>query len=85
MKILSASCIAILKGYRLCIAPLFMSLGVRCRFEPSCSHYAQEAIEEWGVYRGILMSIFRLARCHPFCEGGHDPVKKCDLKINGNI
>lgn len=76
MKILSVFCIAFLKAYRWCIAPLFMSLGVRCRFEPSCSHYAQEAIEEWGVFRGILASLYRLARCHPFCEGGHDPVKK---------
>lgn len=45
-----------------------------CRFEPSCSHYAVEAIESRGLGMGILLSAFRIARCHPFCKGGWDPV-----------
>ncbi len=45
-----------------------------CRFEPSCSHYAMEAIETRGMAKGILLSAFRIARCHPFCKGGWDPV-----------
>ena len=45
-----------------------------CRFEPSCSHYAVEAIETRGVGMGILLTAFRIARCQPFCKGGWDPV-----------
>lgn len=45
-----------------------------CRFEPSCSHYAVEAIETRGLGLGVLLSAWRIARCHPFCKGGFDPV-----------
>jgi putative membrane protein insertion efficiency factor len=45
-----------------------------CRFQPSCSHYAVEAIETRGLGMGILLSAWRIARCHPFCKGGFDPV-----------
>ncbi len=45
-----------------------------CRFEPSCSHYAAEAIETRGLGMGILLSAWRIARCQPFCKGGWDPV-----------
>ena len=45
-----------------------------CRFEPSCSHYAVEAIETRGLGMGILLSAWRIARCQPFCKGGFDPV-----------
>ncbi|HKP94937.1 MAG TPA: membrane protein insertion efficiency factor YidD [Fibrobacteria bacterium] len=45
-----------------------------CRFEPTCSHYAVEAIETRGLGMGILLTAFRIARCHPFCKGGWDPV-----------
>jgi uncharacterized protein len=46
-----------------------------CRFLPSCSEYAREAIEVRGALRGMLMATWRLLRCHPLCRGGHDPVK----------
>jgi putative membrane protein insertion efficiency factor len=49
-------------------------LGGHCRFTPSCSRYALEAIEKHGVFKGWMLSFYRLMRCQPFCKGGHDPV-----------
>ncbi|MDJ0656749.1 MAG: membrane protein insertion efficiency factor YidD [Xanthomonadales bacterium] len=63
--------LGLLRAYKLIISPL---LGPRCRFYPSCSDYAREAIEVHGAFRGGWLAIRRLARCHPFCEGGIDPV-----------
>jgi hypothetical protein len=51
-------------------------LGPHCRFHPSCSHYAVEAIDEHGVVKGGWLSIKRISRCHPFNDGGFDPVPK---------
>ena len=61
----------IIRGYQLCVSPM---LGPRCRFYPSCSCYAHTAIERYGVLRGGWLGIRRLLRCHPFREGGYDPV-----------
>ena len=60
-----------IRGYQLAISPM---LGPRCRFYPSCSCYAHTAVERFGVLRGLVLSVRRIARCHPFCEGGYDPV-----------
>ena len=60
-----------IRGYQLAISPM---LGARCRFYPSCSCYAHTAVERFGVFRGLVLSVRRIARCHPFCEGGYDPV-----------
>ena len=60
-----------IRGYQLAISPM---LGPRCRFYPSCSCYAHTAIERFGVWRGFWLGIRRLLRCHPFAEGGYDPV-----------
>jgi len=63
--------IGAIRGYQLALSPL---LGPRCRFYPSCSQYALEAIARFGVLRGGLAAARRLARCHPWHEGGYDPV-----------
>jgi putative membrane protein insertion efficiency factor len=61
----------LIRAYQLAISPL---LGARCRFYPSCSQYALEAVESHGSLRGGWLAIRRLARCHPFRPGGYDPV-----------
>ena len=68
---MSALLLALLGVYRRRISPL---LGPRCRFAPSCSAYAVGAITVHGAGRGSWLSVRRLARCHPFHPGGHDPV-----------
>ena len=64
--------IALIGVYRICISPL---LGPACRYHPTCSAYAQEAIDRYGVRRGMLLAGWRLLKCHPFHPGGVDPVK----------
>jgi putative membrane protein insertion efficiency factor len=49
-------------------------LPTSCRFYPTCSAYSQEAIERYGVARGLRLTVHRLSRCHPWCKGGYDPV-----------
>jgi hypothetical protein len=61
----------LIRGYQLTIRPL---LGPRCRFYPSCSQYAIEALHRHGSVRGGWLTLRRLARCHPFHAGGYDPV-----------
>ncbi len=66
--------ILIIKGYQKGISPL---LGSRCRYYPTCSSYAIEALEKHGVVKGLWISIKRIGRCHPLAEGGLDPVPSC--------
>ena len=61
----------LIKLYQLCLSPF---IGSSCRFEPSCSSYAIEAINKHGAFKGLYLTVLRLGRCHPWCEGGHDPV-----------
>ncbi len=63
----------LLRMYQLGISPL---LGPKCRFYPSCSHYASEAIVEHGAVKGSLMAARRVCKCHPWHEGGFDPVPR---------
>ena len=63
--------IGLIKAYQYLISPL---LGPSCRFHPTCSHYAIEAISEYGVLKGGYLSLRRIIKCHPLHEGGHDPV-----------
>jgi putative membrane protein insertion efficiency factor len=65
------SLLMLIRGYQLGLSPM---LGARCRFYPSCSCYAHTAVERFGVLRGLYLSVRRISRCHPFCEGGYDPV-----------
>jgi len=60
-----------IRCYQLVVSPL---LGPNCRFYPSCSQYALEAVARFGVLRGAYLAAARLARCHPWHEGGYDPV-----------
>lgn len=68
MKILL---ILLIKGYKTLISPL---LPATCRFQPTCSGYAIEAIERFGALRGSWLAVRRILRCHPFHPGGYDPV-----------
>ncbi|MFZ3037212.1 MAG: membrane protein insertion efficiency factor YidD [Rugosibacter sp.] len=61
----------IIKLYQWVISPL---IGSRCRFEPSCSHYAAEALQKKGLISGIWLAVRRVGRCHPWHPGGYDPV-----------
>jgi len=69
--IVKAAALFLIRLYQLILSPL---LGARCRYHPTCSAYAQEAIAKYGVFRGALLGVKRLLRCHPFHEGGIDPV-----------
>ncbi len=53
-------------------------LPMACRFEPTCSQYAIEAIQTLGIFRGVWKALSRLLRCHPWCMGGYDPVVRCE-------
>lgn len=64
-------CVGLIRLYQLLISPL---LGPRCRFHPSCSRYAAEALAEHGPLRGTWLAVRRIGRCHPFHPGGYDPV-----------
>lgn len=61
----------LVKAYRLLLSP---SLGSSCRFEPTCSLYAIDSLQQHGAVGGTYLTLRRLVRCHPWCDGGHDPV-----------
>ena len=62
----------IIRGYRRFISPLFPPT---CRFYPTCSQYAQQAFEKYGVFKGVWLTIKRLVKCHPYHPGGFDPLQ----------
>jgi uncharacterized protein len=64
--------ITLIKGYRRFVSPMLPS---SCRFMPSCSLYTLQAVERYGLLKGSLIGARRLLRCHPFSEGGYDPVR----------
>jgi len=67
-----AAAFALLNGYKLIVSPLLPSA---CRFHPTCSEYMKDAIAKHGVVKGVGMGLRRLSRCHPFHQGGFDPVR----------
>ncbi len=73
--------IILINGYRRLISPLFPP---SCRFQPTCSQYAIEAIEKFGALRGSWLAIKRILRCHPFHPGGYDPVPPVDSNPDHN-
>ena len=68
--------IALIRGYQRWISPL---LGPRCKYYPSCSEYAVQAIGRYGILRGSVLATWRLLRCNPFSHGGYDPVSEQTL------
>jgi len=70
----------LLRAYKWGISPLFPPA---CRYVPTCSEYAMEAVERYGVLRGGAMAFARLMRCHPFVRGGYDPVVKDEAVFQG--
>lgn len=75
MRLPQLALIGLVQGYRLLLSPW---LGSDCRFEPSCSAYSLQALNQHGAAMGSYLTLRRLARCQPWCEGGHDPVPPPD-------
>jgi len=71
MSVVSRLLLCLIRGYQLSLSPW---LGGHCRFYPSCSCYAHDAIERHGAWRGAWLGLRRLLRCHPLHAGGYDPV-----------
>lgn len=71
--------VALIRAYQLLLSPL---LGPRCRYYPSCSSYAITALRVHGVVGGSALTVRRVLRCHPGCEGGHDPVPESETAPN---
>ncbi len=67
------SVLFLLSVFMLCVRPLLGPRGV-CRFTPTCSQYAQQAIAKYGVLKGTWLAVVRISKCHPFHPGGYDPV-----------
>ena len=74
--------IGVVKAYRLLLSPW---LGSACRFEPTCSVYSIQALETHGAAKGSYLTLKRLGRCHPWCEGGLDPVPQKNAQTIASI
>ena len=72
MRALRRLLVAPIRGYQRLFSPLF---GARCKYYPSCSEYAAQAIERFGILRGLVLAGWRLLRCNPWSHGGFDPVE----------
>lgn len=72
--------IGVVKAYRLLLSP---ALGSSCRFEPTCSLYAIDALQMHGAMQGSYLTLKRIGRCHPWCQGGLDPVPVAQAKNAG--
>jgi putative membrane protein insertion efficiency factor len=73
MNPLRSAVVAVLRGYQHWISP---TLGPRCRYYPSCSEYTVQAVQRFGILRGLVLAAWRLLRCNPFSHGGFDPVSE---------
>jgi uncharacterized protein len=72
MKLLRRVVMAPIRLYQAVVSP---AIGQRCRYYPSCSEYAVQAISRFGILRGLVLAVWRLLRCNPFSNGGLDPVE----------
>ena len=77
MNIFTSILIKLIKCYKFLISPL---LGQSCRYLPTCSEYSIEALKTYGFFKGLFLSIKRILSCHPWGQGGFDPVKK-EMKV----
>jgi uncharacterized protein len=68
--------LSLLRAYKWALSPFLLPA---CRYAPTCSEYAMEAVDRFGVFRGSFMAMRRVLRCHPFVQGGYDPVVKSDV------
>jgi putative membrane protein insertion efficiency factor len=73
--------LTLIRAYQLFLSPL---LRPCCRFQPSCSAYAYQAIETFGFFKGSFLALKRLLRCNPFCKGGFDPVPTLNEHVKNN-
>lgn len=67
--------ISFINWYQKNISLWLQSKNINCKFHPTCSEYTKQAIEKYGVIKGILLGIFRILKCNPFSKGGYDPLK----------
>ena len=67
--------ISMICWYQKHISLCFTSKNIHCKFYPTCSEYMKQALEKYGVFKGILLGIWRIIRCNPFAKGGYDPLK----------
>ena len=72
--------ILMIEFYKLCISPF---LGANCRFSPTCSQYSKQCFERFSFFKALNLTIRRLSKCHPYNEGGHDPVPEDSKKPKG--
>ncbi|MBR7112107.1 MAG: membrane protein insertion efficiency factor YidD [Clostridia bacterium] len=74
-------CIGLIRFYRKFLSPL--KGGACCRFTPTCSAYALEAFQKRGFFVGMILTVWRILRCNPYCQGGYDPVPEKGLRYKG--
>jgi|TARA_B110000196_G_scaffold195984_1_gene167914 putative membrane protein insertion efficiency factor len=65
--------VTLIKGYQTVLSPL---LGSNCRYQPTCSQYAIDVIKEWGSFKGSVLALKRIFRCHPWSGSGYDPIPR---------
>ena len=82
MNLAQRTLIGVVKAYRLLLSPW---LGSACRFTPTCSAYGLQALQEHGAAAGAYLTLARIARCHPLCAGGHDPVPPAKPRIFAHL
>ncbi|XFA74318.1 membrane protein insertion efficiency factor YidD [Thermosynechococcaceae cyanobacterium Okahandja] len=71
--------IVLIRGYQRWLSPLFLPT---CRYTPTCSNYALEAIARFGAFKGTYLAVRRILRCHPFAAGGYDPVPTAPSRVH---